>query len=306
MKTLVTGASGFVGSHFISHIGRGNAVLFPEVIDLVDEIGVANFIKQTPFDAVLHLAAVSSVASTLGKSNRAFEVNVGGTANLLRALQTENFKGPVLLVSSGEVYGAVDAENLPVIETQALNPRNPYAESKVAMENLVTGRGEFAGGKLKTVIVRPFNHIGPGQDIQFVVASFAAQLAKRRVGLESGPMQTGDLSVTRDFTDVRDIVRAYAMLLEKGAPGEIYNLGSGVEVSLQAVLDTLIEISGTNTFSEVDSARLRPGEQKRMCAETSKVRAIIDWVPTRKLRETLKDCFDASLAQVINPERIST
>jgi GDP-4-dehydro-6-deoxy-D-mannose reductase len=307
IRVLVTGQTGFVGNHFTNHLGTANVVAFPDSIDLVNFEKCRTFVRDQTFDAVLHLAARSSVAESLSNPQLTKDVNVEGTRNLLRSLVEKKFAGKVLLVSSGEVYGAVDEENLPVKESTPTAPRNPYAESKVAMEQLVLGSdGEFADASFAATIARPFNHIGPGQAEHFIVANFTAQLARRKLGRESGPIKAGDLSITRDFTDVRDVVAAYSKLLERGVRGEIYNLGSGVETKLRSMLETLIEISGTETKFETDPARLRAGEQMRMCADISKIHAAVGWRPRINMTETLIDCFTAALAKEKDSERIGT
>lgn len=304
MKVLVTGATGFVGTHFARHLGAENVVAFPESVNLVNLEATHGFVSKQKFDAVLHLAALSSVALSFDDAAKTKDVNVEGTRHLLRALTDADFKGGVLLVSSGEVYGAVDEKNLPVNEKANLAPRNPYAESKVAMEKLVLPGGEFSDAGFTPIIARPFNHIGPGQAEHFVVANFIAQLVRRKQGLESGPMKTGDLTVTRDFTDVRDIVAAYAKLLAKAdqskkdfKSAEIFNLGSGVEVKLETILKTLIQISSADVKVETDPSRLRPNEQRRMCADISKLQRTIDWAPRFKLKETLQACFDERITK---------
>ncbi len=327
MKVLVTGASGFVGQHFINHVGAANVIAFPESLNLLEAEAVYSFVSGQhsgqkagqKFDTVLHLAALSSVAQSLEDPVQTTNVNVEGTRNLLQALKDLGFSGRVLLVSTGEVYGAVDEKNLPVTETAQVAPRNPYAQSKVAMEKLVLPGGAFAGAGFTPLIARPFNHIGPGQAEHFAVASFTAQLARRKVDAGhgdkdlAGPMKTGDLRVTRDFTDVRDVVAAYMKLLTMRAPisigvqpVEIYNLGSGVEVELQTILDHLIRISGTSTKFETDPSRLRPNEQRRMCADVTKIRAATNWTPQIKLETTLEDCFHAALEKLKTSERITT
>lgn len=307
-RTLVTGHTGFVGGHFLVLVGAENVVSWPSTIDLVNFDQVRKFVLSQKFDAVLHLAARSSVAESFEDPRKTHDVNVRGTEHLLRALVEAQFTGSVLLVSSGEVYGAVDEKDLPVAETASLAPRNPYAESKVAMEALVKTGGEFAESLFRTMIARPFNHIGPGQAPRFAVSSFAHQLARRKAGLEQGVMKTGDLGVTRDFTDVRDIVTAYSQILVHGRRGEVYNLGSGRETKLQTILETLIDISGTGAEFEVDPSRLRPGEQRRMCADVSKIRRDIGWQPTRSLKSTLTDCFNSAFENLKtkNSERTST
>lgn len=300
MKVLVTGQTGFVGTHFTARIGAENVVGFPHAVDLTKLGETSDFVRGQTFDAVLHLAARSSVAESFTNPQATRDVNVEGTRNLLYALRERKFTGPVLLVSSGEVYGAVAEENLPVNESMPPAPHNPYAESKVAMEALVKEGGEFASAPFRAMIARPFNHIGPGQSETFVIANFMAQLVRRKLGLESGPMKTGDLTVTRDFTDVRDIVAAYEALLHLGRAGEAYNLGSGTETRLDVILGTLIEISGTSTRYEIDPARLRAGEQRRMCADISKIQGDIGWRPRIPLRQTLQDGFDAALKKIQN------
>ncbi len=192
--------------------------------------------------AVLHLAGLTSVAESFRDPGRFFDVNFNGTWNVLKALRAASFSGRMLFVSSGDCYGAVAADDLPLRETQSLRPRSPYAVSKVAAESLCYQWTQTE--RLDIILTRSFNHLGPGQDERFAVASFARQVAGIRNGTAPARIVAGDLEITRDLTDVRDVVRAYLSLLEKGRTGEVYNVGSGRETRLADVLNALLSIAG--------------------------------------------------------------
>lgn len=285
--TLVTGASGFVGSYLAERPGVVDLRLEGEAVDLRSAAQVHAAVARIRPDAVIHLAAQSSVALAFKDPHGTFEVNFTGTCHLLEGLREAGFRGRLLYVGSGEVYGAVPEDELPVREDVPLRPRNPYAVSKVAAEALCYQWSQT--GPFEVVIARPFNHIGPRQSPTFAVADFARQIVAHRRAGGAGPLLVGDIDATRDFTDVRDIVVAYTELLARGRNGEAYNVCSGVERTLREIIEELFRASGTRMNIEVAADRLRPSEQRRMRGSYDKLRAHTAWEPRMSLRQTLAD-----------------
>ena len=285
-RILVTGSSGLVGRHFRAHCGGIPLADANGRVDLRDRERVRSAVAAIQPQAVLHLAAQSSVAHSFEDPSSTMEVNYFGTSHLLEALRSTGFSGTFLYVGSADVYGRMKDEDLPARETQPLRPRSPYAVSKVAAEALCYQWSQTE--RFRIVLARPFNQIGPGQNPRFAVASFARQIAGIAGGKEP-TVTTGDLDITRDFTDVRDTVRAYRRLIEAGENGEIYNLCSGKERSLRSILHRMLEISGVRAEIQVDSSRLRPGEQRRMVGDPGKIRNAIGWSAEIPIDTTLTD-----------------
>jgi len=291
----VTGASGFVGPYVMAEARAGGfggrrIEVASSGLDLRDRDAVIADVTAAAPDAVLHLAAQSSVPASFEDPAGTFAVNLGGTLNLLEALRQSGFKGRFLYVSSGDVYGAVAEEALPVTEAHVAAPRNPYAVSKVAAELLCLQYAMSA--PFEVVIARPFNHIGPGQDERFVVPALARQIARIADGLDPPVITAGDIDVTRDFSDVRDIVRAYGALLEAGRAGEIYNVASGSETRVRDILCTLAGIAGVMPEVRQDAGRMRPSEQRRMVASASKLFRDTGWMPRYPLEQTLQNILE--------------
>ncbi|MGY8905381.1 MAG: GDP-mannose 4,6-dehydratase [Burkholderiales bacterium] len=291
IKLLATGASGFVGQALQRHLlaGKGGGVELcgvDDAYDLLDAAAMHALIARHRPDSVLHLAAQSHVPTAMQDPAGTLQVNVVGTANLLKALTDSGFVGRLLYVSSADVYGAVAEAALPVTEDTPPAPRNPYAASKVAAEVLCLQWQRSHG--LDVVIARPFNHTGPGQRDDFALSGFARGIAAIALGLQPPQLRTGNLQVTRDFLDVQDVLDAYLTLLQKGHSGQIYNVCSGVECGLHEALQTLMDLAGVQVDVQVDASRLRPGEQLRMCGSHQKIRADTGWQPQRPLRETLQ------------------
>lgn len=287
---LLTGAGGFVGKHVLAAIDRGEfgdvtALLLPPGTDLRDEAALDRALESACPDLVLHLAAQSFVPRSFENPEETLQINLIGTLHLLRALQRRGFEGRFLYVSSGDIYGKVAEASLPVTEELMPEPRNPYAVSKWAAEQLCLQwhRSE----KLDVVVARPFNHVGPGQDARFVLPSLARQVIAVATGMQPPVIEAGDIDTTRDFSDVRDVVSAYAALLDRGLPGETYIVASGVEHRVRDLLETMCGIERVSVEVRQDPAKLRPAEQRRMVADPSKLKRDTGWVASFNLESTL-------------------
>jgi GDP-4-dehydro-6-deoxy-D-mannose reductase len=296
MKTLyITGAGGFVGQHIAQAVaggGFGACTLhaMPDGLDIRDSKALLASLAAVQPDWVIHLAARSFVPDSFADPRETLDVNLFGTLSLLCALREMNFSGRLLYVSSGDVYGAVPESALPVSESRWPEPRNPYAVSKLSAETLCLQwhRSE----QLDVIVARPFNHIGPGQSERFVVPALARQVARIAAGLQDPSLVVGDIDVTRDFSDVRDVVRAYAAILGRGQAGQTYNVGSGWEVTVRSILQTLCAQAQVEPTVVSDSARLRPSEQRRMVADCGRLRQDTGWEPAISLETSLQQILD--------------
>jgi GDP-4-dehydro-6-deoxy-D-mannose reductase len=261
----------------------------PETLDIRSP-SLEERIADAQPDDVIHLAALTSVRDSFQDPERYFDVNFTGTWNLLKALRSASFRGRLLFVGSGDCYGMVHADELPITESRPLRPRSPYSVSKVAAEALCFQWSQTEG--LDIVLARSFNHIGPGQDDRFAVASFAKQVAAIRDHGAPPRIVTGDLDVTRDMTDVRDVARAYLSLLDKGRTGEVYNVGSGRERRLSEVLGEMVKLAGVTAEIVSDPARIRTSEQRRVVADARKIAADTGWEASIPFSTTLADMVD--------------
>jgi GDP-4-dehydro-6-deoxy-D-mannose reductase len=290
-RLFITGVEGFVGGASREALKQPPAaaqfaLVTPRtVLELRDPESIAAAIDATRPDFVLHLAAQSFVPTSIQEPRATYDVNFIGTLNLLEALKSNGFRGRLLYVSSGEVYGLVREEALPVDESHPLRPRNPYSVSKAAAEMLCY---QWSQTDFEIVIARPFNHIGSGQAEWFVVPDFARQIAEIKLGLREPVVRVGSTDVTRDFIDVRDVVRAYFGLLTGGESGEAYNVCSGAEHSIQSILERLIAIAGIECRIERDPMRVRPNEQKRMRGSYAKLNKCTGWRPAIDIEESLR------------------
>ena len=294
-RLLVTGSNGFVGLHFCSAYGGIPLLDAGGPVDLRDPLRVRAAIKILQPEAVLHLAAQSSVASSFKDPLETYAINFLGTLNLLEALNSMQFTGVFVYVSSADVYGQVAEEDLPIKESLPLLPRSPYAVSKVAAEALCYQWSQNT--TFRVVVARPFNQIGPGHDRRFAIPDFARQISQIAQGLRPASLTTGNLEVTRDFTDVRDSVRALHLLLEHGLNGEAYNICSGRERSLRSIVEELLDLAGVKAELVTDRNRVRHAEQKRMVGDSSKIRIQLGWVPTTPMRTTLEDILKETESQ---------
>lgn len=295
MLTFITGSNGFVGSTMCRYINAHGAEwdieLYPqsEEVDVLDKNALSKIFRKKMPDAILHLAAISYVPESFENPERTYTVNFTGTLRLLQALKETGFSGKFLYVGSSDGYGKVDEEELPISENRALAPRNPYAVSKVAAECLCYQWSQTEN--MDIMMARPFNHIGPGQAPNFVVSDFAKQIAMIKLGMADPVLNTGNIDVNRDFTDVRDVVRAYILLFKHGRNGEKYNICSGKETSIRDIIDKLVSISGMDITIKVDPARVRPVEQLRAYGSCEKLKNETGWEQEISLDESLQDIY---------------
>jgi len=298
MRALVTGAAGFVGAYLVRSLAEDGAEVFggtPEAdprqrgevswltLDVTSADSLSAAMEAARPDVVFHLAAQASVGASLNDAEGTWLVNATGT---LRLLQAVGDAARVLIVSSAEVYGAVPEAEQPLRESRALRPCNPYAASKAAAEMLAVEAS--LSGRCDAVVARSFNHTGPGQDARFSLPSFARQLAAIGRGEGEPVLRVGNLSARRDFLDVRDVVRAYRVLAERGARGEVYNVCSGQARSIRSLVDEMVSISGTGARVEVDEARVRPVDVPVLRGDPARLHAL-GWAPEIPLERTLAD-----------------
>jgi GDP-4-dehydro-6-deoxy-D-mannose reductase len=241
-------------------------------------------------DQVVNLAAVTTLRESFENPRNTYDINFLGTLNLLMALRECRFAGRMLFVSSSEVYGLLNESDLPVSESKIPKPLSPYAVAKIAAEDLCYQWSQTEDFEIVTA--RPFNHIGPGQSERFAIADFGRQVAAIKLGLSNPVIHVGDIDTTRDFTDVRDIVSAYRLLLEHGRNGEVYNVCSSKERTVRSLLERMYELSGVTVELRSDPARLRLSEQRRTRGNNNKLMAITSWVPNFSLDQTLSDILN--------------
>ena len=310
-KILITGASGFTGGYLSEYLlsqnkfeifgtyhseeGFLNSPVKEKIqfkkIDLTDSQNVLNLVSKIKPDYVFHLAAASAPSESFKDPLKTFNTNVAGEINILEAMQKNNLlHSKILIISSCEVYGYVRPDDLPVNEMTELRPSSPYAVSKVTQDYL--GLQYYLAYKLQCIRARPFNHIGPRQSAKFVVSDFSRQIAQIEKGKKEPIMYVGNLEAKRDFTDVRDMVKAYAILIEKGIPGEVYNIGSGISYSAKEILDLLMEHSRSKITVKIDPAKMRPSDMPDIICDNKKLTKFIGWKPEIPLKQTLADTLD--------------
>lgn len=295
MKRLfLTGHDGFVGHTLRSLLESGGGrdpgyeVVLPSCrYDLRDPASIDRALCGATLDCVIHLAAQSFVPESFRDPKHTFDVNFIGTLNLFQSMQRQGFRGRLLYVSSAEVYGLVDPAEMPITEDRPPLPRSPYGVSKVAAEALCAQWSQTEG--LDVIVARPFNHIGPGQSERFVVSSFARQLVEIKLGRRKPVIAAGDMNVTRDVTDARDVANAYLLLLEHGLAGQTYNICSGAELWIRDILTTLVELVGVDVSIVQDPTRMRATDQKRLLGSYDKLNRCSGWRPTIALRQSLAD-----------------
>lgn len=294
MRAVVTGGLGFVGQHLVRHLrDAGDDVTTLDhrgdrAVDITDGPAVAAVLTEVAPEAVYHLAGWADVGASWADPVTVLRVNAEGTLHVLRACTAAGV-GRVLTVASADVYGVVTEDELPLTEDSPLRPTSPYAASKLAADALA--QQAFLGHGLGVVRVRPFNHLGPGQSEQFVAPAIAARIARaERDGSDSIPV--GNLSARRDVTDVRDVVRAYRLLVERGRPGEVYNVCTGRDLAIQTLADLLVGLARRPIELVADPALLRPVDLPVLRGDASKLRAATGWEPSIPIEHTVADLLD--------------
>lgn len=311
-KVLITGITGFVGEHLAKYLltqhtaeiigtyrsekglakfeAQKEAIQF-EQIDLLNREQVSNLIAKHKPQQIYHLAGAASAAKSLQSPDQALTNNILSSLFLLDVLKEQQLKETrVMVVSSADVYGLVGEEDLPIDEDTPLRPLNPYAVSKIAQDYL--GLQYHLAYGLDVIRVRPFNHIGPGQNDNFVLPSFAKQIAEIEKNKKEPVLSVGNLEAKRDFTDVRDMVRAYALLMEQGKTGEVYNIGSGQTYQIKELLDTLLALTNQKITVSQDPTKLRPVDITEFVCDANKFHALVDWKPEIPMEQTLQDILD--------------
>lgn len=289
MRAFVTGGHGFVGTWLVRHLReQGDEVVAPHAdeVDITDAGAVAQAIKDAAPDAVYHLAGFAHVGQSWQRPLDVFQVNAVGTLNVLEAAAAAGAPR-VLVVSSAEVFGQVQPDELPLTETSPIRPVSPYAASKAAAEILAAHA--YLGRKVPAIVARPFNHTGPGQSPDFVVPAFARRI-KDAVAANTTTLRTGNLEPRRDMTDVRDIVRAYRLLVEHGRPGEVYNVCSGTDVAIADLVRRMCHLAGHPELElETDPELFRPADIPVLRGDPAKLHQATGWSPEIPLDQTLRD-----------------
>lgn len=316
-KALITGITGFVGPHLADFLlSQGDVdvsgtyrdreslqTLEPlrdrielYQMDLTDQTAVQETLARSRPDYLFHLAAQSNVALSWKEPATTFDVNVLGTIHLFEALRRLSLNPITQLACSSEQYGLVAFEDLPVTEQTAFHPLSPYAVSRVTVDLL--GYQYFKSYGMQIVRTRAFNHTGPGQSDQFVCSRFAKKIAEIEKGLISPVLMVGNLDAIRDFTDVRDMVRAYALSVTNGKAGEAYVIASGVGRSIKDVVDLLLSLSSVSIRVEIDPDLLRPSDVPALFGESKMFREATGWKPEISFEQTLNDLLEYWRARV--------
>lgn len=310
-RVLVTGAEGFVGGRLVPRlVARGATVIACHAPGMVagsddttgarapvehialnirDRDAVESVFRDAAPDAVVHLAGLADVADSWRRIDDYYRVNVEGTEHVARAAGTLSDSCRLVVASSAEVYGAVPEAELPVREDRGLEPGSPYALTKAAVERLSLPLG--------AVVVRSFNLIGPGQGANFALPSFATQLAAIEAGREEAVLHAGNLTPRRDFVHVDDGADAYALLVERGEPGGVYNIARGETIRLEAALRQLIGISGLEVEIRQDPDLMRPADVPVMCGDASRLRGL-GWRPKRSFQQALEAIWEDARRRV--------
>jgi GDP-D-mannose dehydratase len=309
MRALITGINGFVGGHLAEHllssglwevagVARQPAIALKTLTgrvtyvaaDLSDREQTLGALARIRPDVIFHLAGQSNVPHAFADPHTTVQTNIGAQLNLFLGVLQLRIDPLIIVASSNEIYGLVRPEDLPVNEQTPLRPVNPYAVSKAAQD--LFAYQYHISHRLRTIRLRPFNHIGPRQTEAFVVPAFAAQIARIETGLQPPVLRVGNLAAERDFSDVRDIVRAYELAALHGEVGAAYNVGSGQAVGVQRILDILLTFSTHDIQIEPDPSRMRPSDVPRVVCDASRFHADTGWTPRIPLEQTLFDTLE--------------
>lgn len=312
MRALITGITGFAGSHLAEYLLNEH----PDVevfgtyrwrsrmdniehlrsrirlleADLRDYTSMHAALEKSKPDVIFHLAAQSFVPSSWTAPNETLTTNVSGQTNLFEAIRALRLDPVVQIACSSEQYGLVLPDETPIKETNPLRPLSPYAVSKVAQDYL--GYQYFQSYGLKVVRTRGFNHTGPRRGQVFVTSNFCSQVAAIELGLQEPVIRVGNIEAIRDFTDVRDMVRAYWLAVTKAKPGEVYNIATGNGIRIREMLERLISLANVEVKIEVDPERLRPSDVEILIGDASKFKADTGWEPRIPFEQTLNDLLD--------------
>ena len=285
MRALVTGADGFVGRYLVDLLISAGDDVTESAVDITDRGNLIDAFTEAAPDVVYHLAAQADVGGSWDAPIETYRVNVEGTVNVLDSARLAGATR-VLAITSADIYGRVHESDLPLTETQPLRPVSPYAASKAGAEMACIQAG-FGHG-LEVIRVRAFNHLGPGQSDRFVASAIASRIAHNEMdGDPSIPV--GSLAARRDFTDVRDVVRAHHLLMINGQPGETYHVCSGVDRPVSELADTLLSLAATPMHLAPDPSLLRPVDVPVLCGDNSKLRDATGWLPEIPIEQTLRD-----------------
>ncbi|MCP3959653.1 MAG: GDP-mannose 4,6-dehydratase [bacterium] len=312
MKALITGITGFAGSHLAEYLlaqqpeveivgirrWRSPMENITHIVDrlklvetdLKDYNSVYRMLEQVQPDYIFHLAAQSFVPTSWNAPASTLEINVIGQTHLFEAVRALSLDPVIQIACSSEQYGLVQADETPIKETNPLRPLSTYAVSKIAQDYL--GYQYFQSYGLKVVRTRGFNHTGPRRGEVFVASNFAKQLVRIEAGLAEPVIRVGNLEAVRDFTDVRDMVRAYWLAVTRGKPGEAYNIASGHGVTIQELLDRLIALIDVEVTVEQDPERMRPSDVEILIGDSSKFRGDTGWEPQIPFDQTLADIVE--------------
>lgn len=308
MKALIIGGAGFVGGYLADHLHNQckwsvSVTKMPHETISVDETiqvydlnildidSVITLLNQLRPDYIFHLAAQSSVALSWKNPNLTIDVNIKGSIHVLDAIRSvEHYDPRILLIGSGEEYGHIQPDETPIAEKNVLRPGNIYAATK-ACQNMI-GKIYSDAYHMNIISVRAFNHIGPKQNPMFVLPDFCKQVAEIEAGLREPIIYVGNLSAKRDFTDVRDVVNAYALLMKHGQRGETYNVGSGHAIAIQDILDMILEHSTANISVKTDPQKLRPVDVPIIEADVQKLKDCTGWEPKYSIKDTIFDVLD--------------
>lgn len=321
MNVLITGITGFAGSHLAEYLlaehpevniygtwrwrsrtenieGVRDRVTLLEC-DMRDAVAVRKTLVESQPEAIFHLAAQSFVPTSWRAPHETFASNVGGQTNLFEAVRELGLDPTIQIACSSEEYGLVHPDEVPIREDNPLRPLSPYAVSKVAQD--LMGYQYHQSYGLKVIRTRGFNHTGPRRGEVFVTSNFAKQIADIEAGLREPVIKVGNLDAIRDFTDVRDMVRAYWFAVQKGRPGEVYNIATGSGIHIRELLDRLLALSTAKVRIETDPERMRPSDVERLIGDASKFRADTGWEPRIPFETTLRDILEYWRGRIARP-----
>jgi len=305
-RALIIGAGGFVGDYLIkclmeycveeihatklSNQKYNNENVIIHDLDIMDKDNIVAVLYETRPTHIFHLAAQSSVGVAWKNPGLTIDVNIKGSVNVLDAVRELYYKPRILMIGSGEEYGHIKPNEVPILEDNRIRPGNIYAATK-ACQNMI-GEIYAKAYDMDLMQVRAFNHIGPGQDPLFVVSDFCKQTAEIEKGMRKAVIKVGNLMARRDFTDVRDVVRAYYLLAENGKAGETYNVGCGKAVYINDILTMIISKSQVDIAVEVDQSKIRPVDVPVIEADITKIERTVGWVPEISLEQTIEETLD--------------